>query len=256
MTEDRKIELFNSNIGLVYCIARRHWGRYCVEEEDLVQEGMLALWNLIDSYDDTRSSSFSSYASPIISNRLYDYVQKYRFGNMSKSSYFQDAMAAVKYSKVNNVSLEEAYEKYNLTGARQEYAQIIADRESLFISLSTPVTSDGDDVSYYEDTINVATDSFEYSVCEHLDSMRLMKDLYTNFVEYCIESHRGEVPTYYTQLIHLFLDSIFYKTQTQNEIGKHLGISYTLVSKYFRKLRALLKKYVLQNHLVSAGGDM
>jgi RNA polymerase sigma factor (sigma-70 family) len=66
-----KEEMIESNLGLVYFIARRYAGRG-VPFEDLVQEGTVGLVRAVDKFDRSRGVRFSTYAVTWIRHALID----------------------------------------------------------------------------------------------------------------------------------------------------------------------------------------
>ena len=66
-----KDEMIESNLGLVYMIARGYAGRG-VSFEDLVQEGTVGLVRAVEKFDRRRGVRFSTYAVPWIRHALID----------------------------------------------------------------------------------------------------------------------------------------------------------------------------------------
>lgn len=246
MTYEEKIQIFEKNKYLVYSIVNNHWSRYYAEPEDLTQEGMAILWGVIDNYDHSRHVAFSTYAYPVISNKLGAYARQCRFDRMAKSSYLEDVLPVVRYFREHEVSLNEACDIFNLSAVKREYAHIIATRSSLLVSLSAPECEDN-----FSSKITLAVEGFENTICDKIDDERLICRLYTDFVDYCVQKHRGKVPDYYEQLIKCFLDSIFFVKTTQLEIGQHLHISRVVTNKNYTRFRSLLKDYLITNELVT-----
>lgn len=68
-------ELFDANRGLVFHIA----GRVKIpkeEEDDMLQEGLLALWRAALGYDETTGSKFSTYAGVAIERAMVNYAER------------------------------------------------------------------------------------------------------------------------------------------------------------------------------------
>ena len=67
-------QLLLENQGLVYWQVRRyHRGRRWVDEEDLMQEGLIGLLSAVRGFDPGRGLAFSAYALPAIRRRMYRY---------------------------------------------------------------------------------------------------------------------------------------------------------------------------------------
>lgn len=245
MTYEEKMQIFEKNRYLVYSIVNNHWSHYYIELDDLTQEGMTILWDIIDNYDRLRNVAFSTYAYPVISNKLGAYARQCRFGRMAKSSYLEDVLPVVRYFREHGVSLSEACDIFNLSAVKREYAQIIATHSSLLVSLSAPECEDT-----FSSKTTLAVDEFENTICNKIDDERLICRLYTDFVDYCVQKRRGKVPDYYEPLIKCFLDSIFFVKTTQLEIGQRLNISRVVTNKNYTRFRSLLKDYLLTNELV------
>lgn len=75
MTKDKLIE---DNIGLVYHIVDRYFKNsfYYISREDLVGEGLVALVESVNSFDENKGSKFSTYAYHCVKNHLINYVSK------------------------------------------------------------------------------------------------------------------------------------------------------------------------------------
>lgn len=63
-----------ANMGLVYMVAKRFYGRGC-EAEDLFQIGMIGLLKAIDKFDLNRELSFSTYAVPMIIGEIRRFLR-------------------------------------------------------------------------------------------------------------------------------------------------------------------------------------
>jgi RNA polymerase primary sigma factor len=72
-----KQEMVESNLGLVYFIARRYGGRG-VPFEDLVQEGTVGLVQAVERFDHRRNVRLSTYAAPWIRHALVDALAEAR----------------------------------------------------------------------------------------------------------------------------------------------------------------------------------
>ena len=68
-------ELFNDNIDLASILAKK-WHINGYDTDDLVQEGLIALWIASGRYDPSRGASFRTYASVCINNRYQDLARK------------------------------------------------------------------------------------------------------------------------------------------------------------------------------------
>ena len=71
---------FHANLGLVYKLIKhpRYLDSCVTSREDLAQEGMMAMWDAINSYDfnNKYKTKLSSYVCDVIHNRLHNYYMK------------------------------------------------------------------------------------------------------------------------------------------------------------------------------------
>ena len=63
--KEERDAVVEANIGLVYMVIKRFYGRGC-ETEDLFQIGVIGLLKAIDKFDLGKDLSFSTYAVPMI----------------------------------------------------------------------------------------------------------------------------------------------------------------------------------------------
>lgn len=244
LTYDEKLKMFNETSDIVYFIVRKHWGRSYVPEEDLIQEGMLVLWESTERYDPSKHAKFSTYAFAAIKNRLDRYTWANNFGSMTKSSLFQESIPIVRYAQEHEVSIDDACDALNVKGVRREYATIIFMRAEIELSLYDKLDGGWELADTVADDYNL-----EDVVCDTMFSRQIISMLYTDFVEYCVRKHTGKIPGYYRDLIKLFLDSIFNDHITQLSIGQRLGLSRAVVNKQFKNLHILLKQYTIMKNV-------
>lgn len=77
-------ELVEKNIGLVWSVVRRFYGRG-VEPEDLFQIGSIGLLKAIDKFDLSYEVKFSTYAVPMISGEVRRYLRDNSMIKVSRS---------------------------------------------------------------------------------------------------------------------------------------------------------------------------
>lgn len=75
-------QAFNENINIVYhCYNKLSKNYITVEYKDeIIQEGLIALWNAVKTYDKGRSEKVSSYIFPCVKNAMLNFIR-----NMSRS---------------------------------------------------------------------------------------------------------------------------------------------------------------------------
>lgn len=78
-TENFIIEVKHERMvrGIVRTVLRKY-DVLGLEEEDLVQEGMLALWKAVRSYKSNNGAKFETYASVVIYNRIVDIIRTHK----------------------------------------------------------------------------------------------------------------------------------------------------------------------------------
>lgn len=69
-------ELFNTNKSLVGWCYKKYFGDYgSIHCEDIIQEGMLGLWEVCNRFDETKGFQFATYAIPFIVGRMRQYYR-------------------------------------------------------------------------------------------------------------------------------------------------------------------------------------
>ena len=72
--EKAREQLVQENVGLVWCVVRRFYGRG-TEKEDLFQIGSIGLLKAIDKFDTSYDVKFSTYAVPMISGEIKRFLR-------------------------------------------------------------------------------------------------------------------------------------------------------------------------------------
>ena len=72
--EEARARLVEENTGLIWCVARRFYGRG-IEPEDLFQIGSIGLLKAIDKFDLSFDVKFSTYAVPMISGEIKRFLR-------------------------------------------------------------------------------------------------------------------------------------------------------------------------------------
>lgn len=103
--------LVESNQRLVYKIARR-FKVSSFDYDDLVQAGMMGLFNAAKNYDVTKGAKFSTYASYYIIGAIKDELSKHSLLKASKY-----------YEKLNNTNIKSSDQADNIVAS--EYCQVV-----------------------------------------------------------------------------------------------------------------------------------
>ena len=72
--KEAREQLVEENVGLVWCVVRRFYGRG-TEAEDLFQIGSIGLLKAIDKFDLSYDVKFSTYAVPMISGEIKRFLR-------------------------------------------------------------------------------------------------------------------------------------------------------------------------------------
>nr|DAH56616.1 MAG TPA: DNA directed RNA polymerase subunit [Caudoviricetes sp.] len=67
---------FEKHTGLVYKVFNNKYQSLRHLEDDLIQEGMMALWNACNTFDESKGVAFSTYAVKCISNAMGMFMRK------------------------------------------------------------------------------------------------------------------------------------------------------------------------------------
>jgi len=92
MTEDQLIKEYKHLVDIIY---RKHFLAGGVNEQDLKQEGMLALLKAARTFDAEKQVKFETYASTVIYNRMIDIVRKEKADRKEGVTAIQDNDARV-----------------------------------------------------------------------------------------------------------------------------------------------------------------
>ena len=124
-------ELFHKNKALVgYCYNKFIQNQLLQDKEDIIQQGMLALWIVANKYDSSNGTTFTSYAVPYIKGYMKSYV----------------------HDKLNTIKIPRtAFESgdidliYNLSNIESLDAQIQFDNDSEAFTLLDTISAPADD---------------------------------------------------------------------------------------------------------------
>jgi len=87
-------KLLTQNIGLVHSIAQKYKNS-TVPYEDLVQEGMIGLWEAEQKFDEDRETKFSTYAYFWIKKRILAAMEKEKSTSMNSIKLTEETTQAV-----------------------------------------------------------------------------------------------------------------------------------------------------------------
>lgn len=198
-------EIVLKNMGLVRACAMSMRNMYIKfgDVDDVVNEGVLALMDAIESFDDTRGAKFETYASLKIKGAIIDYIRRQDWVPRNVRKFAR--------------TLDKAYGMlYNLNGrapTTEELAQHLGmDEEKLLKHMaesSGTITLSFEEL-LYEDNIN------EPQTADNGDAELLREELSTVVAKAIDELRERE-----RQVITLY----YYKNMKYSDIAKALGLT-------------------------------
>lgn len=217
-------QLVEENIGLVWCVVKRFYGRG-TEAEDLFQIGSIGLLKAIDKFDMSYEVKFSTYAVPMISGEIKRFLRDDGIIKVSRSlkelSYkiFQTREALIgklgreptieELSETMQVSKEELVQAMEAGGEVESLYKPIHQKEGNEIRLLDKLEE---------------KEQKEEKILDHMLLSQLLESL-----------DKEE-----RQLIYLR----YFADQTQSAVGKELGISQVQVSRMEKKIIENLRRLV------------
>ncbi len=220
--EKARAQLMEENTGLIWCVAKRFYGRG-TEPEDLFQIGSIGLLKAIDKFDLSYDVKFSTYAVPMISGEIQRFLRDDGMIKVSRSLKETAYRAYLAGEKIREESGREA--------TIEEIAEKIeVEKETLILAIeaSTEVESlqktiyqgDGNEILLMDKIVE------EEEREEKILDMMLLRQLL------------GELGERERQLLSLR----YFGNKTQGEVGKMMGISQVQVSRMEKRILQDLRK--------------
>jgi RNA polymerase sporulation-specific sigma factor len=222
--ESARVQLVEENVGLVWCVVQRFYGRG-VEAEDLFQIGSIGLLKAIDKFDVSFDVKFSTYAVPMISGEIKRFLRDDGLIKVSRSLKELSYKAYVTKEKMQEslgreVTLEELA---NELGATMEELVMALDSGNEVESLYRPIyQKDGNEISLVDKLEE--KEAQEEKIVNRLLLQQLLEELEKDA----------------RQLIYLR----YFANKTQTEVGKVLGISQVQVSRLEKKILKTLREKI------------
>ena len=220
--KEAREQLVEENVGLVWCVVKRFYGRG-TEAEDLFQIGSIGLLKAIDKFDLSYGVKFSTYAVPMISGEIKRFLRDDGMIKVSRSlkelSYkiFQ-TREILSGTLGREPTLEELAEKLGVE--KEEIVQAIeagGEVESLYKPIHQ---KEGSEIRLL--------DKLEEK--ERKEEKVLDRMLLGQLLETLDKEER--------QLIYLR----YFAEKTQSAVGKQMGISQVQVSRMEKKIIENLRK--------------
>lgn len=222
--EKARTQLVEENVGLIWCVVKRFYGRG-TEPEDLFQIGSIGLLKAIDKFDLSYDVKFSTYAVPMISGEIKRFLRDDGMIKVSRSlkelSYKAYLLKEELKEQLNREpTIEELAEKLQVE--KEELAMALESGGEVE-SLHKPIyQKDGDEIQLMDKLEE--KEEQEEKILNHL----LLKQL----LEQLTKEER--------QLIYMR----YFANKTQSEIGKTMGISQVQVSRLEKKILGYLREKI------------
>ena len=214
--EQARVQLVEENVGLIWCVVKRFYGRG-VEPEDLFQIGSIGLLKAIDKFDVSYDVKFSTYAVPMISGEIKRFLRDDGMIKVSRS------LKELSYKAY--MMREKLQETLQREPTLEELAQRLeVDKEALVMALD----SANEVESLYKPVYQ--KDGNEVALVDKLEEKEAQEDKILNhmLLKQLLESLEKDA----RQLIYLR----YFANKTQTEVGKELGISQVQVSRMEKKI--------------------
>lgn len=220
--KEAREQLVEENVGLVWCVVKRFYGRG-TEAEDLFQIGSIGLLKAIDKFDLSYEVKFSTYAVPMISGEIKRFLRDDGIIKVSRSlKELSYKIFQARESLIAEMGREPTLEE--LAGTmhvdKEEIVQALeagTEVESLYKPIHQKEGSEIRLVDKLEEK-----ERKEEKILDHM----LLKQL----LETLDKEER--------QLIYLR----YFADETQAEIGKKLGISQVQVSRMEKRIIENLRR--------------
>ena len=222
--EKARTQLVEENVGLVWCVVKRFYGRG-TEPEDLFQIGSIGLLKAIDKFDLSYDVKFSTYAVPMISGEIKRFL---RDDGMIKVSRSLKELAYKAY-----LAKEEMKERLNREPTVEELAEKLeVEKEELALALES-----GGEVESLHKPI-YQKDGNEIQLMDKLEEREEQEEKILNhmLLQQLLEQLKKEE----RQLIYMR----YFANKTQSEIGKTMGISQVQVSRLEKKILGYLREKI------------
>lgn len=214
--EEARTQLFEENVGLIWCVVRRFLGRG-VESDDLFQIGSIGLLKAIDKFDFAFDVKFSTYAVPMISGEIQRFLRDDGIIKVSRS------LKELAYKAF--LAREKLQERLNREPTLEELAEDMkVEKEELTMAMEASSEVE----SLYRPVYQ--KDGNEVPLLEKLEERECQEERVLNRM--LLSQLLEELGKEERQLIYLR----YFSNKTQTEIGEELGISQVQVSRMEKKI--------------------
>ncbi len=220
--EKAREQLVEENVGLIWCVVKRFYGRG-TDTEDLFQIGSIGLLKAIDKFDISYDVKFSTYAVPMISGEIKRFLRDDGMIKVSRS------LKELSYKTYQ--AREQLIDTMGREPTIEELAECVGvDKEEIAEALEAgcevesiykPVMQKGGNEIRLLDKL-VEKEAEEEKILNHM--------LITQLLETLNKEER--------QLIYLR----YFQDKTQSAVGKLMGISQVQVSRMEKRIIERLRK--------------
>ncbi len=212
-------------MGLVHALCKRFSGKG-IEYDELFSAGCLGLSKAINRFDESRDLQFSTYAFPVIMGEL---KRLFRDGGTVKVSRSLRELS-LKAARLNSESLRENGTELSVSQLAQK---LQVSTEKIVEALGSAKAPLSLTAEYDEDgnpQLDIPSPDIQYEITERLSLEQALNAL--------DEQDRRLIILRY------------YKSKTQSETARLLGISQVQVSRKEKKILAQIRLYLNSSHLI------
>ncbi|MDD3362561.1 MAG: SigB/SigF/SigG family RNA polymerase sigma factor [Hespellia sp.] len=222
--KEARQQVVEENVGLVWCVVRRFFGRG-TEKEDLFQIGVIGLLKAIDKFDLSYDVKFSTYAVPMISGEIKRFLRDDGMIRVSRSLKELSAQIFMMREKIISTQGQEPTLEELAEALHVEKEMIVQAMESSVEveSIYRPIyQKDGDEIALVDKLED--KERKEERVLNHLMLAQLLNLL-------------GNKER---KLIYMR----YFEERSQTQIGNEMGMTQVQVSRMEKKILEKLRKDV------------
>ena len=220
--KDAREHLVKENVGLVWCVVKRFYGRGA-EPEDLFQIGSIGLLKAIDKFDLSYDVQFSTYAVPMISGEIRRFLRDDGMIKVSRS--------LKKLSYKCGKKKEELTERMGREPTVEELATSLGTEKEELVQAMEAAT----EVESIYRPIHQEGDS-QLSILDRLEEKSRPEEHLLNRM--MLSQILDGLDKEERQLIYLR----YFQEKTQAAVGEILGISQVQVSRMEKKILERMRK--------------
>ena len=220
--KEAREQLVKENVGLVWCVVKRFYGRGA-EPEDLFQIGSIGLLKAIDKFDLSYDVQFSTYAVPMISGEIRRFLRDDGLIKVSRS--------LKKLSYKCGKKKEELTERMGREPTMEELATSLGTEKEELVQAMEAAT----EVESIYRPIHQEGDS-QLSILDRLEEKSRPEEHLLNRM--MLSQILDGLDKEERQLIYLR----YFQEKTQAAVGEILGISQVQVSRMEKKILERMRK--------------